>query len=323
MISGHNIQKSVLNRFSRLLRSGRLAHAYLFAGPSGIGKSETAYAVAQLVNCVSQINGEIEQACGLCPSCVKINSGNHPDILTLDCGDSDSIKIIQVRELIGRLQMRSFEAAFKVCVIKDIEKMTAEGANAFLKTLEEPSGNTLLLLTTSVPEENLKTVVSRCHLIKFYPLSVPVLSDVLNRQGGDAAESQVFGYFSEGCISQAIKLRDGGFLESKNEIIDRFVLRQADDAFLKNILSDKDKTRTALQVILSWFRDLLVLKAGGVSQHVCHFDRYDELSKLGPMYSGEKISAIIDEAIEALALLGENLNVKIPLIVLREKIWAR
>ncbi len=318
------INREVLTRFSRLLKSGRMAHAYLFAGPQGIGKSETALSVAKLFNCEQVASGQQTQACEQCSPCLRIHSGNYPDIHVLDCGDAESIKIAQVRELIARLQMRAFEAALKICIIKDIENMTPESSNALLKTLEEPSRDTLMILTTSVPEENLPTVVSRCHLIKFFSGSVPVVrQQLMDQLSLDASVAQCLAQFSQGSISKAKDLNGQKFFQYKNDVINNLILQESSDPYLKKILSDKPQLQVALTVLLSWFRDLLILKSGGGQKHLVHLDRYDELLTLESKYSFENVDGIIEEVVRALALLGENLNIKIPLILLREKIWAR
>ncbi len=335
MLNVTNINTEVLNRFSRLLKSGRMAHAYLLVGPKGIGKSETAFEVAKLVNCEERLRdaslvdekriaGLSQDICGQCSSCIKMGSGNHPDVYRLDCGETDSIKIAQVRELISRLQMRAFEAQTKICIIKDIENMTPDSSNALLKTLEEPTKDTLLLLTTSVPEENLQTVVSRCHVIKFYPLAMPAVRQILMQDHRlENSAAQCLAQFSQGCIGQAREMQENSFFQQKNEVINNLILKESNDLFLKKILEDKIQTKVALSVLLSWFRDLLILKSGGGPDQMVHLDRYDELLTLEKKYSFEKVNGIIDEVVQALALCGENLNIKIPFILLREKIWAR
>jgi DNA polymerase III, gamma/tau subunits len=146
------IDKNITGRFLQLMKKERLAHAYLLIGPEGSGKVETAVAIAKMVNC-EQLG---ESFCGECPSCRKIEGGNHPDILMIDQGEDKSIKIYKIRELIKKTQLRPYEAMKKVVVIKDVDLMTTEGANALLKTLEEPTESSLLLLTTANPERILE-----------------------------------------------------------------------------------------------------------------------------------------------------------------------
>ena len=117
MQQGCQLDHSILQRFAFLKKKERLAHAYLFIGPSDIGKGETALAIAKLVNCEAP---EGEMFCDTCPSCIKINSGNHPDVYMIDNGYGESIKIEMIREILSRNKLRSFMAARKVFIIKNI-----------------------------------------------------------------------------------------------------------------------------------------------------------------------------------------------------------
>ncbi len=324
MSTGILINQEVVGRFARLLKSGRMAHAYLFSGPAELGKSETALAVAKLVNCEQRIAGTTEVSCEQCSSCLKINSGNHPDIFIIKREeDSETVKIAQIRELISRLQMRAFEAAKKICIIKNIEFLTDDASNSLLKTLEEPAKDTLIFLTTAVPEENLKTIVSRCHQVKFYPLSAQqVAKQLIQEDGLDPASANCLAQFSEGCLGKARQLHEEDFFRRKNEMIDNLIFHENNEPYLKKLLGDKVETKEALTVLLSWLRDLIILKAGGGQKQLVHNDRYDELLKLERNYSFDKINGIIEEIVQTLNMLGENLNIKIPFILLREKIWA-
>lgn len=318
------INQSILHRFAKLIQVQRLAHAYLFVGPEDIGKSETALRIAKLVNCEGQEETVPQEPCDQCPSCRKIDSGNHPDVFVIDRGEEQSIKIVQIREMIKRNQLKAFEARKKVFIIKNAEKLTLEGSNALLKTLEEPTDSSLLLLTTSVPEKNLDTIKSRCQRIQFFPVS----NDRLEVQLKDAFSledhpSRFLAYFSEGCLGKATRLNEDKFFGRKNEIIDNIVFQGNNEQYIKEVLTDKERTKEVLDVILCWFRDLLLVKVGADTGRLVHADRIDDLLGLEPRYSFRQVKDIIQEAVNASRLLGENLNIKIPLILLREKIWTR
>lgn len=318
------MDEKVLSRFGALIKSKRMAHAYLFMGPRGAGKSDTALAVAKLVNCEDVQEGEIGSFCGRCASCIKIDSGNHPDILIIDVDEGETIKIAQIRELISQAQLRPFEAAKKVFIIKNIECLTKEGSNALLKTLEEPTSSSLLILTTSVPERCLDTVRSRCHVIHFFSASNDAVSAQLQEiYDIDSINSHILAYFSEGCLGKAKSLEARDFLNKKNEILDNLIFNENNDAYLKSVLSDKESTKDMLDVLLFWFRDLILLKAGIDKEHIVYLDQVDDLYELSKRYSFEQLNDIIDQIINVSELLGANLNVKIPLALLKEKIWAR
>lgn len=319
------INDAILKRFARLIRTGRLAHAYLFSGPQGIGKSETALSIAKRINCEVKCDVRQEEPCDRCPSCRKIKSGNHPDVFVLDTGDEQSIKIARVRELIYRIQLKPFESEKKIFIIKDAEKLTLEGSNALLKTLEEPAGSSLLLLTTSVPEKNLATIKSRCHAVHFFPVSKERVEGQLKSDCAieDQDQAHFLAYFSEGCLGKAKRLNEEEFFVRKNEIIDNIVFQGNNELYIKDVLADKERVKEVLDVLLCWFRDLMLLKVGVPQNRLVHGDRIDELLELEGRYSFHQIKDIIEGAVNTSRLLGENLNVKIPLTLLREKIWTR
>jgi len=316
--------KNILIRFARLHQNGRLAHAYLLIGPASIGKSETALAIAKLVNC--QDNGTLAQDtyCGVCPSCLKIDGGNHPDVLLIDSGGESSIKIAQIRDLISRSQLRPYEAKKKVFIIKNIEELTLQGSNALLKTLEEPPADSLLLLTTSVLEKNLGTIRSRCHAVYFFAQPYGELKTSLQKTLGlNESRAHFLAHFAEGFPGRAQLFQDEDVFTVQNQILDQLVIKKKYVTFLKSRTSDKDQIKLILNVLLSWYRDLCLLKNGVPEEHVVHRDRVDELKKHLSKYSFDQIQDILAAIVRTNKLLEENLNIKISLNILMEKIWLR
>jgi len=316
----------VLDRFRRLIAHQRLAHAYLFIGPEGIGKSETAQTVARMLNCRQPMTDGKDPGmpCGRCANCLRIISGNHPDVTVIDSGEEPSIKVAQIRHLISRMQMRAFESTKKIFIIKKIETLTLEGSNALLKTLEEPSKDSLLMLTTSVLEKNLATIRSRCHAVYFFPQPPRRLAAAL--QGGkdhDAAQAHFLAYYAEGYPARARRMRDDDFFSRKNDIINRLVVKNHDESCLKNVLADKEETRETLEVFFSLFRDLLLAQAGAGDEHAMHADRQRDIFKISRRYTFQEIQDILTEVIRTQKLLAENLNAKISMQILMEKIWQK
>jgi DNA polymerase III subunit delta' len=154
----------------------RLSHAYLFLGPEHVGRATTARAFAQALNC----QATSERPCGECRSCRLIDEGKHPDVETLAPGGvceepehkdhegSRDIRICQVRRLERVVSRAPFEARYRVVIVDPAESMTSEAANAFLKTLEEPPQNVVLVLIVALPERVPETVRSRCRQVTFY-----------------------------------------------------------------------------------------------------------------------------------------------------------
>ncbi len=312
---------AILRRFIVLKKKNRLAHAYLLIGPSDIGKGETALAIAKLFNCEA---GEGGQFCDSCSTCNKINSGNHPDVTVVDNGYAEFIKIEQTRELISRSKWKPLLAPKKVFIIKNSENMTTDSANAFLKTLEEPAADSLLLLTTSVPEKSLDTIKSRCHLIHFQPVSNNGLAESLRKDHNvDEQSSHFLAYFAQGCLGTAKKLNANQFIERKNKLINTFILRRPDELTVKEILADKAKTKELLDIYSSWIRDALLMKVSIEDQGLIHLDRINDLFGFIKRYTFEELKELNKSIVKMHILLVDNLNIKLPLLIIGEQLWEK
>ncbi len=159
-------QTKAVNLLTRALNGNRLAHGYLFVGHEGVGKTTTAHALAASLFCQEAQTGS---PCGHCTGCIKIASGNHPDLLTIQ-PEGAGIKINQIRQLKKDLSFPPFEAEMRVVIIEDAQTMGREAGNSLLKILEEPPPNNLLLLVAADSEPLLDTIVSRCQVIPFRAL---------------------------------------------------------------------------------------------------------------------------------------------------------
>ena len=154
-------QEKTISILQNALMSSRLSHAYLFAGPTGCGKVFTAINFAKAINCLERPDS-LHDSCGQCVCCKKIDSGNHIDVrrVSLLKGKSE-ILIDQIKQIQQQINLRPYEAKYKVFCISDADLMNEESQNALLKTLEEPPVKSIIILTTSKPHGLLPTVISR------------------------------------------------------------------------------------------------------------------------------------------------------------------
>lgn len=212
-IIGHERQISVL---SKALVSGRVAHAYLFWGPDGIGKEITAVETARALLCSAQANG---MACNLCPSCSKMKAGTHPDLHILS-PEKTSISVKAVRELQTKLSFQSFERGAKIAIIRDAFKMTREAGNSLLKTLEEPPGGTHIFLLSQHRNQLLPTLVSRCQSLRFGPISEAAVARLLKARGVDEEISAALAKISGGCPGSVCDVDPDAYLTVEREIAD-------------------------------------------------------------------------------------------------------
>ena len=177
-------QTQALAILNRAVESGRLANAYLFYGPESIGKKRTGFELARTLNCDN--SGPL-QSCGACSACRRIEQGLHPDVFFLEPQTGPNsrepwIKIDEIRELQKKLGFLPYEGRSKVVLIDGADRINPQAANAFLKTLEEPPTDTVIILITSNPQQLLPTVASRCQGIRFHHLPDPVLEQILRRK---------------------------------------------------------------------------------------------------------------------------------------------
>ncbi|MFA6384940.1 MAG: AAA family ATPase [Candidatus Omnitrophota bacterium] len=316
-------QDKALARLKGYVDSRMVDGAYLFTGPAGVGKSLAALAFAKALNCgTSGAYG-----CDQCVSCRKIDKGAHPDIHIIDSGDgqnsggllpvesSGQIKIAAIRALQEDINYRAYEARKKVFIINNAHQLNLESANAFLKTLEEPPRDSLIILVTDRPSLLLPTVLSRCRIVKFYPMRRNVLRDTLMARayGGapvTAVEAHFLAYFSEGSLGVSLKLKSQGLFAQKNRIIDIYcsIGAQTDDPVS---CASRMDLLSSFNILVSWFRDIYMLKNGVPQGELIHADRLDELELLAGSYSFQELDRILRLLSDSVLDVGRNLNKKL------------
>ncbi|HAM39578.1 MAG TPA: hypothetical protein DCP53_09345 [Elusimicrobia bacterium] len=163
---GHNKQEEM---FLRAIEKNHIHSSYIFSGQSGIGKRLFALRLAKMLNCVGKIS---KRPCEECPSCKKIESGNHPDVVTISVLEEKSwISIDQIKDMIKSLQINTIMNGYNIRIIDSAHLIKEDAANSLLKILEEPPKNTVIILITPVPHSLPRTILSRCATVFFNVLS--------------------------------------------------------------------------------------------------------------------------------------------------------
>ncbi|MDP2939585.1 MAG: DNA polymerase III subunit delta' C-terminal domain-containing protein [Candidatus Omnitrophota bacterium] len=313
-IKGHERPISIL---LNSLKTNRLACSYLFVGPSGIGKAGVAKYLSSVLNCEKN-NFE---ACGKCLSCQKIENANHPDVHWIVSDTSGFIKIEQVRGLSREINLKPFEARAKVFIILDVQNLTEEASNCLLKTLEEPPFGSLIILTTSQIKRLSPTLISRCLRIVFSGIHPEILKDILVREYNQGEDiSHYLSYFYEGRLGKTLSFINANVMKDKNQIINNFT-NLSNAVFLDDsMLGDKQKVREALLILIYWFRDIMLLKLGIDLSYLVNCDRKKDLLMLQGRYSIAEVINALKDIINTNIFLEQNLNLKITLSLLREKL---
>jgi DNA polymerase-3 subunit delta' len=315
-VIGH---KEVVDRLRNAIRSGRIANAYIFSGPADVGKEFVAINFAKALNCLS--NGE--DSCDECISCRKIDDGNHADVMVIR-PEGTRLKIDQMRSLQRQGSYRAMEGNYKVYIITEAEKMTAEAANSLLKTLEEPPGAMVLILLTSVYSALLPTIRSRCQSLKFSLVPQIVLRDeLMKRFELPESKAKWAALRSQGRVGRASKLaKEDEEEEAREQGSEDFLAR----SFVPNGVSllhifrkaeSLGKAQDSLDFLLSWYRDLLLVKQGSsLRPLLIHSDKEDDLEKMARSYSDVQIEKFIRTILRTQDLIQRNVNSALALEVM-------
>ncbi|HCJ52674.1 MAG: DNA polymerase III subunit delta' [Candidatus Kerfeldbacteria bacterium RIFCSPLOWO2_01_FULL_48_11] len=194
--------RRIVDTFVKAHRAGKLSHAYLFDGPAHVGKWKVANVLASTMLC----QRELYPPCGTCDTCRSITSGVHPDFLVAQSIEGSLITIEQIRAIRSRLALRPMVGNRTVVLIKEVERLTPGAANALLKTLEEPPGHTILILTSTHCESVIQTIISRCTVLHFYQVSKVEIAKFLTEKCSCTPQhAKEIALFSGGLPGRAIE----------------------------------------------------------------------------------------------------------------------
>jgi DNA polymerase-3 subunit delta' len=255
----------------RAIQQQRLHHANLLSGPEGTGKRTVARLVAQRLNCDDPRG---EDPCGVCRGCRLVASDSHPDVVTVR-PDGRNIKVEQIREVISLMRFRPSEGGSRVVMFEDADLMREEGANAMLKTLEEPGADTVFFLLTAQPQRLLTTIRSRCQPLLFGALSQQQVVHVLRGQGVDATDDALWSAAraGDGSVSQSLDLLTADWWLERATTYERFagLVDGQPDALLwaEELGKQRERVEPSLRLFRILLRDaMLVLTSSDTGRTV-------------------------------------------------------
>jgi DNA polymerase-3 subunit delta' len=310
-IYGHEKQISVLQTAAE---RSRVPHAYLFYGTEGVGKRTVAEIFSKAMNCR---NNTID-ACDECPSCVKIDRGNHPDVVMIRA-EGQFIKIKEIRELQERMKFRPLEGRKRIFIIDDADRMNIVSANALLKTLEEPSASNILILITARPHQLPMTILSRCQHVRFNPLQRETIAAYLQKKVSlDSQASFLISLSSGGSIGRALTLHDDSYLTTRNAVFTIMSKIRMNDPLMVLLLpndfgQDRKEVMERLGILMAGYRDALVYKETGEVDRVINQDHIDVIQSVAENVAGRDILNSIRAVDRAFHALSQNANKQLTL----------
>jgi DNA polymerase-3 subunit delta' len=300
----------------------RAGHAYLITGPEQIGKLTLARTVAQALNCTAEAH---LRPCGECRACSLIQLDKHPDVRVIlpDVSDrgAQSIKIDAIRRLQQDLSLSAYEARYKIALLKRFDTANLNAANAFLKTLEEPPSNVILLLTATDGDTLLPTITSRCRTIGLRPIPAELIEETLmTRYRVQPQEANLLTHLADGRLGWAVRAhQEPALLQERQTQLNTLhqVLRGpvvARFALAETLARKTDMLPPLLRTWLSWWRDLNLLAFGSRTERsISNIDEVELLTEMAGQFSRAAVLASLRQTNTALRQLGQNANARLVL----------
>lgn len=305
-------QPIVLRMVRNSLMKGRLAHAYLFEGMRGTGKRDVSQILTKSILCERAIEGY--RPCEECSNCKRINNNNHPDVHIVE-PDGLSIKKNQIQSLQEEFSKTGVESRQKIYVIIHADKMTTNAANSLLKFLEEPHADTTAILLTEQIHQILPTILSRCQVLSFTPLSPLKMQEQLKADGMKASDAPVIAQITNDYDEAFLLSSDEWFVQAQKIVVKLYMTLKGNPLEALVALQrewfvhfkEKDQYDRGLDLLLLLFKDLLYIQLGKDEQIVFINERL-QLEELALKTSSQMLTEQMTSIFEAKRKLQGNMN---------------
>jgi DNA polymerase-3 subunit delta' len=297
----------------------RTRHAYLLLGPENIGKKQLAHAFTMALLCEHE--DEFARPCMQCPSCKRVLSGNHPDILYSQTDDkTGALRIDAIRDVMRLIALKPFAASYRIAIFEDFDNARPQAQDALLKTLEEPPPHAVIILLAQSTEHIMSTITSRCQILRLRPSSNETVQEVLRVHGATDEQATLLSRLSNGRIGWALEaLRDEAVLADREQMLtmlyEAILGNRAKRFAIADDLSKLPKPSVyyVLETWQTYWRDLLLLVEGSPVKP-CNSDRRAELEQIAVRLTPQDALHALQATRELLLkTLNTNANVRLAL----------
>ena len=292
--------------------NGTTRHAYLFAGPPGLGRRSLALRFAQALNCQTPIDAGIP--CGTCRDCKQIDAMQYPDLSVVQAeSESGTLKVDQIRDTRRSLTLKPYIANYRVALFLRFQQANDNAANALLKTLEEAPSYAVLILTADNPEQLLPTIVSRCEVLRLRPLNIEAVQKELEHRGLEIGQAKLIAHISGGRFGYALRLiENDSLLEKRDQRLNDLLTlipasRVEKFAYADKLAKDKESMRQAILIWLSYWRDVMLRTAQAESPLV-NMDRNLEIEDLADRMDLSSVRRVVSGLENTLEKMERNVN---------------
>jgi len=306
------VQPQIMRMLQNSLVKKRVAHAYLFEGEKGIGKHEVSHVFAKSLLCEAPIAGY--EPCEECRNCKRIMSGNHPDVHYIE-RDGLSIKKEQIKQLQEEFSKKSVEANRKIYMIADADKMSVGAANSLLKFLEEPSDDTVAILMTEQVQRILPTIISRCQVLTFQPLSPENVKQKLIEHNLQPQIASVISQITQNVEEGLALSHDEWFVQAQKIVVKLYeVLKQNRMKALLFLQTDwfshfkeREQLDKGLDLLLLIYKDLLYIQLDK-RNFVVFQNQEEELASHALQLSQRRLADCMGTILDTKRKLSSNTN---------------
>lgn len=310
----------VKEHFKKAIENHKISHAYILTGEAGMGRKSIANAFAMTLLC--EKGGS--EPCMVCHSCKQVLGGNHPDLIYVSHEKPGSIGVDDIREQINdTIMIRPYSSYYKIYIVDEAEKMTAQAQNALLKTIEEPPAYAVIILITTNQEAFLPTILSRCVQLKLKPLKdFTVKSYLTEHLRVPEKEAEICAAFARGNLGKAIHLASSEDFKQLYQKVMNIIknIGTMDIVMLldciREIREQNFEISEVLDLMQLWFRDVLMYKVTKDMNLLIFKDEYKTINEMGQKYDYAGLEQILKAIDTARSRLDANVNMELAMELL-------